>query len=368
MRKTKEGDRLQSMGEAFELSHQGADFKIPRPNLLSFFDHHPELIPKTSYVVKSRVSPEVFQIFANALATGTKVPITKENIPSISLLAREFSLEDLLSDASILSDRVSTLESQLASLPLDLILDVSDTISNHERQLERVSRIAAMIPSLRTEFDDLRDSVLQLQITVAHTQSHPELSSFTRDDCIDAFQSFLHTDEPIEAAIFKVDCAFREPRSVDGIISYLTQKHGGNVHDIEMVTITSKSIFSDDASYAGRNLANFDNDAYFATKDEPGQWVCWNFHKMRIQLSHYTIVNSHMKSWILEGSMDGVNWEIIDEQRNNTKLMDDPYTDSFPVSNPLECTFIRMTQTGPDHDESNYLAIEAFEFFGALQE
>jgi hypothetical protein len=34
--------------------------------------------------------------------------------------------------------------------------------------------------------------------------------------------------------------------SLEGIISYLTKKHGGNVHEKGIVTIASKSVYDDD--------------------------------------------------------------------------------------------------------------------------
>jgi hypothetical protein len=44
----------------------------------------------------------IFQVFARPGETGTKVAVTKENAGALSLLAREFWLEDLLSDCSVL--------------------------------------------------------------------------------------------------------------------------------------------------------------------------------------------------------------------------------------------------------------------------
>jgi hypothetical protein len=43
----------------------------------------------------------------------------------------------------------------------------------------------------------------------------------------------------------EVEFPLKEAKSLEGIISYLTRKHGGNVHDKGIVTITSKSVASD---------------------------------------------------------------------------------------------------------------------------
>jgi PHD/YefM family antitoxin component YafN of YafNO toxin-antitoxin module len=44
----------------------------------------------TSYEVKSDVRRELFEVFVKAVGTGAKVPVTKENATSISLLAKKF--------------------------------------------------------------------------------------------------------------------------------------------------------------------------------------------------------------------------------------------------------------------------------------
>jgi hypothetical protein len=47
----------------------------------------------------------------------------------------------------------------------------------------------------------------------------------------------------------EVEFPLKEANSLDGIIFYLTRKHGGNVHENGIVTITSKSVYKDKPSY-----------------------------------------------------------------------------------------------------------------------
>jgi hypothetical protein len=46
------------------------------------------------------------------------------------------------------------------------------------------------------------------------------------------------------------------PKSLEGIISYLTKKHGGNVHEKGIVTITSKSVYDPELQRALKNVAD----------------------------------------------------------------------------------------------------------------
>jgi hypothetical protein len=159
----------------------------------------------------------------------------------------------------------------------------------------------------------------------------------------------------------------RRPESLDGIISYLSRKHGGNVQDKGIVTITSKSV-DDDPKSALRNIADLPSESKFRSKDEPGQWVCWDFGKMRVRPTHYTSKTKWLKSWVVEGSLDGEAWTEIDRKTDNEDLHDSTGQASFAVSNSAECRFIRLTQTGETHHEGDYLIIRSLEFFGTLLE
>jgi hypothetical protein len=146
------------------------------------------------------------------------------------------------------------------------------------------------------------------------------------------------------------------------------RKHGGNVHEKGIVTITSKSFSDyDDVEWgdALKNVADLTSDRWFNSEDEPGQWVCWDFREMRVRPTHYTITAGGLTSWVVEGSLDGESWTEIDRQTNN-QFFTHWNTAPFAVSNPAECRFIRLTQTDKRH--YNELLLRAVEFFGTLSE
>jgi hypothetical protein len=163
----------------------------------------------------------------------------------------------------------------------------------------------------------------------------------------------------------EVELPSKEAGSLDGIISYLSRKHGGNVHDKGIVTITSKSV---DPKYAPRNVADLTSDSSFCSKNEPGQWVCWDFGKMRVRPTHYTIRSAYLKSWVVESSLDGEAWTKIDRKTDNVDFKAWLGPASFAVSKSAECRFIRLTQTGKNHSWNDDLSILAFEVFGTLLE
>jgi hypothetical protein len=99
--------------------------------------------------------------------------------------------------------------------------------------------------------------------------------------------------------LVSVEVKMKESGSLEGIISYLTTKHGGNVDEKGIVVITSKSV--SDGSAAVRNAVDLTSDSFFLSQDAPGQWICWDFGELRIRLTAYTIKTWSMTSWIFEG-------------------------------------------------------------------
>jgi hypothetical protein len=151
-------------------------------------------------------------------------------------------------------------------------------------------------------------------------------------------------------------------RPLDGIIRYLTTKHGGNVHTHGIVQMTSAS----DDWRSLWNVANLEGESPFWSDSRTGQWICWNFGEMRVRATHYTIRAYGLRSWVGESSLDGEVWTEIDRQTDNLAFTRNVSTASFSVSNPVESRFIRLTHTGPRQDGDRWLCWTGVEFFGTL--
>jgi hypothetical protein len=155
--------------------------------------------------------------------------------------------------------------------------------------------------------------------------------------------------------------------SLDGIISYLTNKYGGNVHEKGIVTMTSKSVLNDDLKNALKNSADLTSGSAFMSKGEPGQWVCWDFLEGRVRPTQYTIWAVLLKSWVVEGSLDGESWTEIDRRTGDTHF-NRVLNKAFVVAKEVVCRFIRLTQTGKTYSARDTLDLIAVEFFGTLSE
>jgi hypothetical protein len=306
-----------------DIVFDGKSFPVAKRYVFALLEHRPELFAATSYVVQSSVPRDIFAIFHAALMNQSKLSVTQGNAAFLTLLADEFYFPELAAECAAFSDPISSL---------------SDRVSQLERQVSGFST-----------------RLRQTEIPMKELEPH----SFER------LWNFR---------ILKDNWA----KKLDGVISYLTKKHGGNVHENGIVTLTSKSISND-----LKNVADVTSNSYFESQNEPGQWVVWDFRGMRVRLTHYTVWAQYLKAWVLEGSLDGSRWTEIDWQTNGvfkpyigarkTQMPGGvPFHErSIAVANPGEFRFIRLTQTEKNNrgrSGTDELFLYAVEFFGTLSE
>jgi hypothetical protein len=172
----------------------------------------------------------------------------------------------------------------------------------------------------------------------------------------------------------------------DAIIAHLTKECGGNVHTCHVVDVTSGSyekVTQRNRSPA-KNAADLETSSDFCsdcrdmTEAIPytkNNWVCYDFKERRIVPTHYTIRTfecgsgcSHLKSWVLETSLDGESWREVSREEDNNQLNGEYFTGTFAVAGGGECRFIRLVNIGRNHKGSDKLKITAWEIFGSLLE
>ncbi|KAK8871497.1 hypothetical protein M9Y10_007226 [Tritrichomonas musculus] len=178
-----------------------------------------------------------------------------------------------------------------------------------------------------------------------------------------------------------IDITFNQKESgkFHGVIRYLTQKCGGNVHHTEVVNVTSSSIINENQDteeypdpYHSVELDNVSSS--FASDYEENAWLCYDFKERRVKPSAYSIRTyiygpNHLISWCIECSNDQENWEVIDEQ-NSSKLFDNiGKSITFQIKSSVNVDyyrFIRIRLTGPTVTGKYILNISALEYFGSL--
>ena len=173
-------------------------------------------------------------------------------------------------------------------------------------------------------------------------------------------------------------------KEFEGIMHYLTDQTGGNIHDNGTIHISSNSIYDNNIKdYDPKHLVDYgNNNTYYHSQNANGCYICFDFKRYSIQLISYSMKSSyfgknkgyHWKSWVVEVSNDNVDgsWIIVDEH------VDDP-----TMNNPEQIAvfqnkhqrnefyrFVRIRQTGPSWFENNshfYIFFPFIEFFGKLR-
>jgi hypothetical protein len=127
-----------------------------------------------------------------------------------------------------------------------------------------------------------------------------------------------------------------------------------------------------------RALLDFENEeTYFISQDEPGQWICYDFLHSSVALTSYYIRSSlepqnsgHLKNWTVEASNDGMNWTQLDSRTNDHHLNGPGVVARFDIENPTDdfYRYIRLRQHGPNHSffARDQLALSRFDMMGRL--
>jgi hypothetical protein len=163
---------------------------------------------------------------------------------------------------------------------------------------------------------------------------------------------------------------------IQGIIDHLTKRYGANVATAGRVLITASSAYYEPAFSTPKSVADINFDSAFATGDEPDSWIRFDFKEKKVVPTHYSIGSAakgmvqhfNLRRWVIEGSVNGAEWIILDKQDENNELTAKPVTRTYPLTGNRQLQFIRLRQTGKNHNGSDNLAISFFEVFGSLFE
>lgn len=172
-----------------------------------------------------------------------------------------------------------------------------------------------------------------------------------------------------------------ESHRFDGIISYLTQKSGGNVSENGTVNVTSSS--SNSSNYIPKNAVDVKNSqSYFQSGSYANSWLQYDFIQNKVCPACYSIRTRHdydgyhPRSWAIEGSNTGgeneSEWTVLDSHTNDASLQGKNCSHTFNIKNwqshKKGFRYLRMRETGTDSNGAYCLTLSALEYFGLLIE
>ena len=173
-----------------------------------------------------------------------------------------------------------------------------------------------------------------------------------------------------------LEITHKSGKNFDGIIKYLENKYGENIIQQGIISIEVSSNNNPASSTYGfpENLINYNWVHGFYSEDVPNSWFEVNFKNNKVKINGYSLkssnynqnCDSHLKSWVIEGSNDRSNWTEINKKENNYDL----YSHNqkyFPISQLTdEFQFIRIRNIGKNHFNDDYLMLTNFEFYGKI--
>lgn len=189
-------------------------------------------------------------------------------------------------------------------------------------------------------------------------------------------QRFFGNNKPIKEKRYNKIKAIKELKvknqdEFDGILSYLTKKTGGNIHDNGTIKITSNSI---EGNNHPKNAVDYERNNIYHSKNQCDSYIVIDFKDKSIQVSGYLIQSAnedsvHLKNWVIEVSENGRNWIEIDRQTNHSKLNGFNNKKLFYIKKPHRkfYKFLRLRETGESWNQ-NYIGFTFIELYGKIQE
>lgn len=160
-----------------------------------------------------------------------------------------------------------------------------------------------------------------------------------------------------------------------GIVAHLAGRPGStyrNPAEAGLIAVTSSSLLLDSmpaSAIAGNEVVRC------CTKPLPNSWFEVDFQQYRVAPTHYSLRHysswdvEALRSWVLEGSTDGLGWHVLSRIEKDASLDRKGDTQTWPVDNHFAGVFVRylrLTQTGLNSNNHHYLALSGLEVHGQL--
>jgi hypothetical protein len=168
-----------------------------------------------------------------------------------------------------------------------------------------------------------------------------------------------------QKCLCKLQVLIRSRVVPEGLIAHLTHQTGGNVHDYQLVNITSS-----EATFRTvvKSVAN-SNDASDSWSDLPDSWVCVAFKGMRIRQTRDVIKSGrdeldghHMKNWVVEGFADN-KWITFDRRIHDDSLNFANPPRTFRIMKRRRVSRTRIRQIDINHHGDHALTVAGLEIF-----
>lgn len=187
------------------------------------------------------------------------------------------------------------------------------------------------------------------------------------------------------------DIQYDRSNRFNGILSFLTTKTGGNIHDNDTIEITASSVHHKKAKLV-KSLGTYEPKIMLDNLKEPNKsatdfyapedgindfWVCFDFKNYRVQINGYLVKSnrfwdvSKAKNWVIEISDDGQKWIEIDKKTECSSLRGNDAVEYFEIESQLKfprfCRFRHIGECWKGTKNNGYVGISFIEFYGKFK-
>lgn len=156
-----------------------------------------------------------------------------------------------------------------------------------------------------------------------------------------------------------------EENPFHGIINYLNDECGDNIHDAGVVEITCSSSLCNDPQWVSYR----DWNGYWQSGAGEGSWICFDFKEKSIAPTNYSlrsISEYYPLHWEVKASTDGSSWVTLDSRDNDE--LEEGTIGIYPCDGKGEFfRFFKIAATGKSNLDEDYLSLSEVEFFGSLR-
>ena len=399
---------------------RGGETGVPKTFLakLDLFKRKPQLVGTGRYAIRSDVDPDVFAMFMTRLWGGETEPVTPENAEQLRALCDELGFsgfdEELRAvqaaardwrvrrDMVCVRGLVDRHDVLLEKLQLR-VLELERRLAAFEAAPARVESVASRQEATARDLEelqrnDLSGDVAQLKMEVSERARVADLRALAEEvSRLKEAEAKRATTTPQAAAPAKktphlypvagplpplrpsapgnvqaqreLELRYNDATPLEGVIAHLPRECGGNVHDKGVIEVTASKCWAGE----DKNLADLGTRLDFWRHYGVNQWIRYDFKGWRVAPTSYSIKASHcesLRSWVLEASNDGTegSWVVVDSRENNEDLKGEDVTHNFAISAPPSGSFrfVRLRQTGKNHNGANSLQLTSLELFGTL--
>lgn len=164
--------------------------------------------------------------------------------------------------------------------------------------------------------------------------------------------------------------AFQSP--FKGILSSMKSQYGADLFAKKYLEIFTTTGDSENIE----TLLEPDSKTYFITSfckpTENSPAIVFHFFKNRVSISSYSIKSSvhkkgvnHLKSWVIEGSSNGIDWEILDTKQSVDSLDSPNQIMTYRCDDTSCYWYLRLRLTNVNVSGKYQICLSAIEFHGS---